>query len=221
MKTTLALAVPNLVFVLFAVLFLNACSSPDHRSPYPTSAQSRAEYDSASLQLLNAEQMNAIVVKKIKRAEEIQKKQDVDDDRGIVAEPEAIDQLRDATRIVFARPDQDGSRERTFARLRRELTDLNALEDVLKSIATEGIEALKHPDRHSPREQGTYIVVLENLMAEVKPEISSNPTFKKIVETIRDAKIELTDEVRNQQLLRSMNRPVSPSETAAKNLPKK
>jgi hypothetical protein len=198
--------------------FLTACSSHP-ASPY--AGRTNVEFDSAQLQMKNAEQMNAIVMKKIKKAEAIQKQQDVDDDRGIVAEPEAIEQLKDATRIVFARPDQDGSRETTFARLRRELTDLSSLDQVLQALTNEGLEALRSDSQNSAREQGTYMVLLNNLMAEIKPEAATNPAFRKIVETIRDAHIKVSDKVRNQQLMRSMSQPVSPSDVAAGILPKK
>ncbi len=197
---------------------LTACSSHP-ASPY--AGRTNVEFDSAQLQMKNAEQMNAIVVRKIKKAEAIQKQQEIDDDRGIVAEPEAVEQLKDATRIVFARPDQDGSRETTFARLRRELTDLASLDQVLRELTHEGLEALRAGSQNSSREQGTYIVVLNNLMAEIKPEAANNPAFRKIVETIRDAKIEVSDKVRNQQLMRSMSQPISPSDVAAGILPKK
>ena len=206
---------------LIASLSLAACTSEPVSESAGSGGKTNVEYDSASLQMTNAEQMNAMVMKKIKRAQAIQAKQEVDDDRGLVAEPEAIDQLRDATRLVFARPDQDGSREHTFARLRRELGDMNALDEVLKDLSKEGIDALKSDSRHSPREQATYMVVLDNLMAEIKPEVGTNAGFRKIIENIRDAGITVSDRVRNQQLLRSMSRPISPSETAAKIVPKK
>lgn len=201
-----------------AVFALSACA---HHQPNPYAGNTHIEYDSASLLMKNAEQMNAIVIKKIKKAEAIQKQQEVDDDRGIVAEPEAIEQLKDATRIVFARPDQDGSRENTFARLRRELTDLSSLDQVLQDLTNEGIAALRPDANNSSREQGTYIVLLNNLMAEIKPEAQSNPNFRRIIEQIRDANIEVPERVRSQQLMRSMVAPVSPSDVAAKIFPKK
>ena len=208
----------SLVFTAVTALITTACAS---HQPSPYAGKTNVEYDSAQLGMKNAEQMNAIVMKKIKKAEAIQKQQEVDDDRGIVAEPEAIEQLKDATRIVFARPDQDGSREHTFARLRRELTDLNSLNQVLQDLTNEGLEALKKDATRSPREQGTYIVLLNNLMAEIKPEAQSNPNFKQIIEQIRDAKIEVPEKVRSQQLMRSMVAPASPSEIAEKIFPKK
>lgn len=217
---------PRSILAAILPLALAACASsgpPPHSYHAYSSGTSKpyVEYDSGSLLMLNAEQMNSLVMKKIKKAQEIQKKQDVNDDDGLAAEPAAIDQLKDATRIVLARPDQDGSREHTFARLRRELSDLNALEGVLNDLTKESLTALRKDSPNSAREQATYIFVLENMMAEIKPEVSQNSAFKKIIEEIRDANIEISEKVRSQQLLRAMNRPVSPSETAAKILPKK
>lgn len=186
----------------------------------PSVGWTKVEIDSDQLRMKNAEQLNALVLKKIKKAEDIQKKQEVDDDLGIVAEPDAVEALQEAMMIVLSRPDQEGARANAFARVRRELTDLNSFDQVVKDINKEAISALK--EKSTPvREQATYIVVLENLMAEMKPDVSSNPLFKKLVEDIRDADIELSDKVRSQQLLRSMNRPVSPSKTAEKIVPKK
>ena len=164
------------IATLTALLLLAACS---HEKVNPYAGKTHVQYDSVQLQMKNAEQMNAIVMGKIKRAEAIQKHQVVDDDRGIVAEPEAIEQLKDATRIVFARPDQDGSREPTFARLRRELSDLNSLNQVLQDLTNEGLSALRRDSVNSPREQGTYLILLNNLIAEIRPEASSNPAFRK------------------------------------------
>jgi hypothetical protein len=199
---------PRLALLLLAALVI------------PSVGWTKVEYDSEQLRMKNAEQVNALVLKKIKKADEVQKKQEVDDDMGIVAEPEAIEYLQDATLIVLSRPDQDGTRANAFARLRRELTDLNSFDQVIKAVSKEAIGALK--EKSTPvKEQATYIYVLENLMAELKPDLSSNQTYRKIVEEIRDADIELTDKVKSQQLLRAMNRPVSPSTTAEKILPKK
>ncbi len=206
------------IIALAALTSLAACS---HEKVNPYAGKTQVQYDSVQLQMKNAEQMNALVVAKIKKAQAIQKQQEVDDDRGIVAEPEAIEQLKDATRIVFARPDQDGSREHTFARLRRELSDLNSLNTVLQDLTNEALAALRPDAQHSPREQGTYIVLLNNLMAEIRPDANSNPAFRQIIEQIRDAKIEVPEKVRTQQMLRSMAAPVSPSEIAAKIFPKK
>ena len=77
-----------------------------------TLAQARVEIVASDLLLKNSEQYSAIVRKKIKKAQDIQAKQEIEvNDKGeIFAEPEAVASLRDAMRIVLSRPDQDGAR---------------------------------------------------------------------------------------------------------------
>ena len=180
----------------------------------PSLGWTTVEWDSSRLMMKNAEQVNDLIKNKIKKAQAVQAKQ-LESDDGIKADPAAIQYLEDATRILLARPDQDGTRAVAFSRLRRELVDLNAFDDVLKDLGKEGIEGLKDSDAPITR-QATYVTILENLMAELKPEVPTSPVFKKILEDIRDAKIEISDKVKVQQLLRAMSKPVSPSETAGK-----
>ena len=180
----------------------------------PSLAWTTVEWDSSRLMMKNAEQVNDLINNKIKKAQAIQAKQPYAEE-GIKADPAAVQYLEDAMRILLARPDQDGTRAVAFSRLRRELVDLAAFDQVLKDLSREGIDGLK--DTNSPvSRQATYIMILENLMAELKPEVSDSAVFKKIIEDISNAKIEISDKVKIQQLLRAMSKPVSPSETAAK-----
>jgi hypothetical protein len=168
----------------------------------------------------NAEQITALVNKKMKTAAAAQAAQEQSDDASdVVAEPEALDALKDGMRIVLSRPDQDGVRGELYSRLRRELNDLNSLEGAMASLAQEAIDALK-TSSSSTKVQLTYIYLLENMMSEIKPDFESNPALKKIIEDVRDANIQISDRLRKEQKLRSMAKPISPSETAAKILPK-
>jgi hypothetical protein len=99
------------------------------------------------------------------------------------------------------------------------LLDLSALDTTLDELSKEAISSIKN-EGTAPSRAGTYIVLLENLMAEIKPELKTNATFKHIVEAVRDANLKVSDKIKNQQLMRAMSKPVSPSETAAKILPK-
>jgi hypothetical protein len=182
-------------------------------------ARAKVEYDSNQLLMKNAEEISELVRKKIKRAQEIQAKQEESSRSEFLAEPEAVEELKAALRIVLARPDQDGTRANAFARLRRELSDLHSFDKVLADIAKEGISHLKDSST-TPRRCGTYIVLLNNLMAELKPEIATNKNFKKVIEEIRDAEIKVTQATKNETAMRSLPTPVSPSEIAEKILPK-
>ena len=179
----------------------------------------KVEFDSSQLVMKNADTISELVRRKIKKAQEIQSKQEDSDDGETLAEPAALEELKDAMRIVLARPDQDGTRGNAFARLRRELNDLNALSTVLGDLTGEAISSIRS-ESSSPTRAATYIIVLENMMAELKPEVKNDVGFKKIIEEIRDADLKIPEKVKAQQLIRSMSQPVSPSTTAAKILPK-
>lgn len=184
------------------------------------SAWTKVEYDSNQLMMKNADQISELVRKKIKRAQEIQAKQETNDDAPFMAEPEAVEQLKEGLRIVLGRPEQqDGTRATVFGRLRRELVDLNALDEALESLTQECISVLRDSGTKA-RLAGTYIIMIDNLMAELKPEIKTNPAFKKIIEEVRDAGIKVPDETKSQIFMRTMAAPISPSDRAEKILPK-
>ncbi len=130
---------------LALLVFVTACSTTPNDSSNVESDghETKVQYDSNALMMKNSEQIGELVRKKIQKAQSIQSKQVIDDDQGIVAEPDAIEQLEDATRIVLSRPDQDGTVANMFSRLRRELQDLNSLDQVLANLAIESIRALK------------------------------------------------------------------------------
>lgn len=174
------------------------------------------EYDSSSLLLKNSDQVTQMLAAKIKKAQSLQSKQEDNEDGEILAEPEAIENLKDAMRIALSRPDQDGARSNLYSRVRRELVDLNSLDQVLAELTEESLGELRNQD--GPRRTATYVVLLENLMAEIKPDIAENSAYKKILERIRDARISIGDKAKVQTLLRSMSVPVSPSGTAEKML---
>jgi hypothetical protein len=178
----------------------------------------KVEYDSTSLLIKSSDQIGDMVKKKIRKAQQIQSKQEDSEDGEIAIEPEALEQLKDALRIVLARPDQDGARANLYSRIRGELTDLNSLDQALVDLTEEALTELRTQD--GPRRTATYVVILENLMAEIRPEMTGNPTFRKIIERIRDAKIAIEDKAKLKNLLRSMSVPVSPSLTAQKILEK-
>ncbi len=185
----------------------------------PRFAEARLEIMASDLLLKNSEQFNAIVLKKIKKAQDIQarQEQEVDDKGDIFAEPEAISALRDAMRIVLSRPDQDGARSKMFNKVRQELTDLHSLESALTDIVNESIANLKSKNTNA-KFQETYLVILDNVLGEMKPEVDTNKTFKLLIEKIRDADINLPDKTKG--LNRNISVNASPSKSAESIVPK-
>ncbi len=185
----------------------------------PMLSQARLETMASDLLLKNSEQFNAIVLKKIKKAQDIQarQEQEVDEKGEIFAEPEAVSSLRDAMRIVLSRPDQDGARSKMFNKVRQELNDVHSLEPVLKDIVEEAIRSLKSANTNVKFEE-TYLVILENALGEMKPEVSTSPTFKMLIEKIRDADIKISDKMKS--LSRNIAVNTTPSKSAESILPK-
>lgn len=185
----------------------------------PMLSQARLETMASDLLLKNSEQFNAIVLKKIKKAQDIQarQEQEVDEKGEIFAEPEAVSSLRDAMRIVLSRPDQDGARSKMFNKVRQELNDVHSLEPVLKDIVEEAIRSLKSANTNVKFEE-TYLVILENALGEMKPEVSSSPTFRMLIEKIRDADIKVSDKMKS--LSRNIAVNTTPSKSAESILPK-
>lgn len=178
----------------------------------PTS-WTKVEYDTNQLTVKNADQVAELVEKRILRARDIQAAQDDDSDPGFHVEPEALTELHNGLRIVLARSDQDGARRNLFGRLRSELLDLNSFETALALLTKEAIAGLRSSETPLPH-QATYVVLLENLLAEIKPDLHRNPRLKRLAMEIRDAKLAISDALKKYQLLHAMASPVSPSETA-------
>ena len=183
-----------------------------------SSGWAKVEYDASQLMMQNSEQTTELVRKRIQRASDVQERQE--EDSTLLAEPEALEYLKDAMRIALARPDQDGLRGILFARIRRELNDLNSTEVVLSQLTDESLAVLKDK-KAAVSHHATYILVLENLMAEIKPELEKNKSFREMIEKVRDANIKVSKDVQSQQKLKLMQSPVSPSKTASSILPKK
>lgn len=203
--------------LLTVASFLFSCAHNEGQGSHvrrpPLGPRGRLEYDSSQLMLKSSDQVNELIQKRTKKAAAAQAAQTVDDDEGIRSEPEAIAYLKDAMRIALSRPDQDGFRAAAFSRLDRELADLSANQEVLVSLSDEAIGVLQSEEA-ATNVKATYVVLLENLMAEIRPDLK-RPWARKIVENVRDARLEISDAVKRQQLMKTMARPTSPSETAA------
>lgn len=178
-------------------------------------ALAKIEYKSRHLNIKDSEEVTALVHQKIRDAQSTHIASNPDDVDGIFVEPRAVEKMKDGMRIILSRRDSNGTLSEVFGHLRQELRTWNSFESTVSEIASEAIEALKN--RATPVEhQVTYIQLLENLMAEVRPDLDENRALRNVVEKIRDADIQIFDKLKSHQLLNSMSEPVSPSETARK-----
>lgn len=131
------------------------------------------------------------------------------------------DPLISAMEIVLARPDtRDGIVRKTLPILKQALDEQEAEERAFKEIAERAIKTLKEPKGVDKNKQISYIVVLENMMSELKPRLKDETWVKEILVKIRDANIELSAEAKKETRWRIMKDSNSPSDIAAKLVPK-
>ncbi|MGE5085409.1 MAG: hypothetical protein ACM3MG_03855 [Bacillota bacterium] len=124
--------------------------------------------------------------------------------------------LKEALQAVYSRPNDDDMIDKIAAPLRTNLDEIDAWEKTVSQLTDEAVNALKHTKPFKPVVQVTYAVFLENLMSEIKPYLKKDGFERKIVERIRDAKIEITKEAKNERSIRMMKGTESPSELADK-----
>jgi hypothetical protein len=155
----------------------------------------------ATLATKDLDQMNELVNEKIQESEQLQDEKYVP--------------LKEALQAVFSRPDgTDDMIDKVVGPLRTKLDELDQWENALTILVDEAVNALKHPKGVKPVNQNTYAVFLENFIAESKPYAKSNGFERKLLEKIRDAKIEMTREAKNERSLRGMKVGDSPSDLA-------
>lgn len=190
-----------LSLVLFAVL---GCASPQNDTSYDTS---KGDFNYASLQLKDLDEMRVVVNKQIKKSEQFLK----DEDEG-----QAITALQSALQYILSRPNRDNMVSQLVPDLRSKLRELDALEPSLNRITDAAIAKIKDKKNH-PRNRATQYFVLENILSEFKPETQVNEELKKVFMKIRDAKIELDGAVTNDMKMRAMYKtPESPSDVATR-----
>ncbi len=129
------------------------------------------------------------------------------------ADRQAIEVLRNALKFVLSRPNDDNMLAKLMPFVRSELNNYSAFEDTLTSLAQESVRSLTN-DKIPSVYRSTSLFLLENVMSEIRPEISKKEDFKKLIEFIRDAKIIVPESVKNERRLRSMYRSKNPSEMA-------
>lgn len=159
-------------------------------------------YNYSQLALKDLDQMNKLVEDKVKEAKKSSSGKHVP--------------LKEALQAVYSRPNEDEMIEKVVSSLRSNLDELESWEKSISQLTDEAINALKNPRAFKPVVQVTYVIFLENLLAELKPYLKAEGFERKMAERIRDAKIEVSKEAVGERKLRMMKDTVSPSDIAAK-----
>lgn len=163
-------------------------------------------YDYKQLQSKDYDEMIGIVRTQIKLA-----KKSVDEDD----ESAAQFHLKEALRIIMSRPNTDNLIPKLLPEVRKELVQFEAFDDQMLELVDEAIDRVKD-EKASTTSKATSLFMLENIMAEIKPEIANNEKYKNAYEKIRDAKIKVPNEAKADRKVRGMFQSESPSEKAKK-----
>jgi hypothetical protein len=160
------------------------------------SAQAGLLFNYSQLALKDLDQMNKLIQSKIQESRK--------------AGGDKVIPLKEALQAVFSRSNEDFMIEKLLPPLKTELDEHNAWEKAIEALVKESMGALKNPRAFKPVVQVTYIIFLENLIAELKPKLSEEFEHK-IIKRIADAHITITKEAANERRLRVMKGSTSPS----------
>ncbi len=181
-------------------------------------AKSIQKFKYNELQIKNYDEMLEKVNTHITKSRQlaIKHQEQGDDETG---DQMAIDQLSEALTYILSRPDKDNMLTKLLPPIRKELVNYNAFETSLSLVVTDAITAIQS-SKLPATYRATSVFVLENVMSQVQPLISTNKEMRSIIKKIRDAQLKVPPEVMNDRKLKSMFNTSSPSLTAEKILKK-
>lgn len=169
-------------------------------------AHGQIQYDYTVLQTKDAVEMQELITRSYKGLEAEMSDSNFD--------PRAYGgEFVAALRVAMSRPDFDSARATAFGPTRRLLLELEFLNSTIDLLVTEAITQI-HDPKTSPMDRTTYMIVLENLIHEFKPDLAKNSAIRKSIARIAEANITIDPKTRNFQLLRSMKVMQSPSDLA-------
>jgi hypothetical protein len=175
-----------------------------------------ANYKYNELMIKDYDEMNSMVESFIQKSRDL-----AGDDEGHGNDAAAVEQLREAMKLIYSRPDSDNMVAKLTSEVRRELLSYSAFEDTVASVANEAINNAKNTN-NSPSVQSTSLFILENVLSQIRPEIANNnnQVLKHVMEKIRDAHIKVSEDVFKDRKLRGMFKTNNPSDLAAEMLKK-
>ena len=126
----------------------------------------------------------------------------------------AVEYLQSALKLAFSRPDSDNMVAKLTSDVRRELVGYGSFDKVVAQLAAEALDNL-HSTENVLSVRTTSSFILENLMAEIRPEAErENGEMRKTMQRIADSDAELPRDVRSERKLRGMYRAPNPGEEA-------
>ncbi len=178
-------------------LLLFSCATP----PQLQMSESKLEYPYTKLKLLDLEQMFEIIQGKMKQYKKTNNEEF----------------LLESIKICLSRPDGDGLVEKIIDNIRFSLDENDKWEKALEKVVQQSISELRL-ETTAGEDQLTYLILLENLVSELKPEFIrqyQSPKFEtKLIQSIADARITVSKAATTESRLNLMTSQKSPSSMA-------
>ena len=185
------------VFILaFTFLLLHSCATKKI-----VKSESKLPYSYNQLKLYDIDEMVEIT----------------EDRMALYKETNDSEKLHEIMTLILARPNDDNILERLMLSIRYSLDSNKLWEEAVKVVVDNSIEVLKD-ETSSSADQIAYLMVLQNLLVEFKPEfkrLDTSPEFEaSIIATVANANLEISDDVKREASLNLIKIPASPSEIA-------
>lgn len=165
-------------------------------------------YKYSDLIIRDYDEMSQQVKARIKKAKSFTKMtEDGSDDE------EALNELKDALKLIFSRPNSDNMVAKLTPEVRRELSVYSAFEKTIAQLVSGAIEVSKNRQA-TVSQRSTSLFILENILSEIRPEAETNAELRKIIESIADAKLTIDEDVNKDRRIRSMFKTINPSTVA-------
>lgn len=133
--------------------------------------------------------------------------------------------IKESLELIFARPEQNGATSSIYNTVEGIAVEYGGIYGFLESIANEAIDTLDKSGKSKSllRDQNTYVYILNNMMAEIKPlaQTKEGVKYKKLIEKVRDEDIEFSDSLKSYRILNSMSNITNPSKVAEQIVGKK
>lgn len=186
----------SLFSLLIFSLFFSCASTPTSERK-----ESQLTYSYTQLKLMDLEQMSDLIQDRMSRYKKT----------------EQAHLLDEAFTICFTRPNQDGMVEKLVENIRYGLDSEEQWQELVQNNVQKAIERLLSEET-SVSDQVGFLILLQNLLAEFKPDYErqdESPQFESsIVDRIASAAVPLREEAVNDAKLNLMFIPYSPSVVA-------
>ncbi len=133
--------------------------------------------------------------------------------------------IRESLELVFAIPEQSGASSNIYSQIEGVAVEYGGVLSFLQDITEEALNTLSQNGRDTTllRDQNSYIYILNNMMAEIKPLAltAEGEKYRLLIEKIRNKRIRFSDSLKSYRMLNSMSNIVNPSDVAEQIVGKK